>query len=359
MPVRRAAYRLSIRERGFVASRMDTFRSPTIVRRMFRAEFNKDPPSKLTIYRIHAKFERTGSVTNDIKGQSGRRRTVRLEPKVIQIQNLLEENPELSTRRLALRSGVSKATAWRICNRELGLKPYRIQCTQALRPQDKETRREHCHTLLAMTAVDPLFLKRVIFTDEAIFHTSGHVNRRNTIFWGSEHPHVIREHIRDSPKISVWCAVTWDGVIGPFFFENNIVNQHSYREMLEDWFLDRLPLSYRLHGYFQQDGAPCHTAHSVRVVLREQFPGRWISRFGPIGWPPYSPDLTPLDFWLWGMLKDRVYATPVPNVAVLKERITNVIQTILPRMCHRALSECVHRWEDCIKLQGGQVEPFL
>jgi hypothetical protein len=28
-------------------------------------------------------------------------------------------------------------------------------------------------------------------------------------------------------------------------------------------------------------------------------------------WPPRSPDLTPLDFFLWGTLKERIYQTPV------------------------------------------------
>ena len=356
---RRAASRFSITERSFVASRMDTLKSPANVRRLFREEFNKSPPSKITVYRIHEKFKRTGSVANDCLGRCGRKRTVRNEQKIIQVRNVVEGEPGASTKRIALRTGVSKTTAWKICSRDLGLKPYRIQVTHALRPQDKLARLEHCHTLIALTAIDPLFCDRVIFSDEAIFHTSGHVNRRNTIFWGSEHPHVIREHIRDSPKVTVWCAVTASGIIGPYFFENSIVNQVTYRTMLEDFFLDNLPLPYRLHGYFQQDGAPSHTAHSVRAVLNAYFLNRWISRFGPIPWPAYSPDLTPLDFWLWGLLKDRVYQTPVPNLDVLRRRIRRVIRTITPAMCRRAIESCVERWESCIELGGGDIEPFL
>ena len=34
---------------------------------------------------------------------------------------------------------------------------------------------------------------------------------------------------------------------------------------------------------------------------------------GPIKWPPRSPDLTPPDFFLWGVLKDKVYAKKNPN----------------------------------------------
>jgi hypothetical protein len=63
---------------------------------------------------------------------------------------------------------------------------------------------------------------------------------------------------------------------------------------------------------FQQDGAPPHFGNVVRDTLDSEFPGRWIGRTGPIPWPPRSPDLTPPDFFLWGYVKDKVFATPVP-----------------------------------------------
>jgi hypothetical protein len=48
--------------------------------------------------------------------------------------------------------------------------------------------------------------------------------------------------------------------------------------------------------YFQQDGAPLH--HDVRNILSLCFPGRWIGRSGRAKYPPRSPDLKPLDFYL-------------------------------------------------------------
>jgi hypothetical protein len=58
---------------------------------------------------------------------------------------------------------------------------------------------------------------------------------------------------------------------------------------------------------FQQDGAPGHWALTLRGWLNTHFPNKWIVRDGPIAWPPRSPDLTPLDFFLWGYLKSKVY----------------------------------------------------
>ena len=39
----------------------------------------------------------------------------------------------------------------------------------------------------------------------------------------------------------------------------------------------------------------------------------WIGRGGPIAWPARSPDLTPLDYVLWGHVKSLVYDTSVDS----------------------------------------------
>jgi hypothetical protein len=55
--------------------------------------------------------------------------------------------------------------------------------------------------------------------------------------------------------------------------------------------------------------------------LTREFPGRWIGRDGPIAWPPCSPDLNPLHFYLRGHLKSLVYSTPVDDVETLQNQI--------------------------------------
>ena len=60
--------------------------------------------------------------------------------------------------------------------------------------------------------------------------------------------------------------------------------------------------------YFQQDGTTWHTSGETIGLLHEKFPGRVISRNGDYNWPPRSCDLTPLDFFIWGYVKDKVYA---------------------------------------------------
>ena len=59
--------------------------------------------------------------------------------------------------------------------------------------------------------------------------------------------------------------------------------------------------------WFQHDGAGPHFSVPVQYDLNQHYTNRWIGGEGPVNWPPRSPDLTPLDYILWGHLKSEVY----------------------------------------------------
>jgi hypothetical protein len=62
-------------------------------------------------------------------------------------------------------------------------------------------------------------------------------------------------------------------------------------------------------------GSP--TLHSAREIILN----RWLGRGGPVAWPQRSPDLTPLDYYLWGHMKMLVYETKVDTPEALRDRI--------------------------------------
>jgi hypothetical protein len=74
---------------------------------------------------------------------------------------------------------------------------------------------------------------------------------------------------------------------------------------------------------------PPHWDRIFREFLEVYFPVRLVGRDEPIPWPPRSPDITPLDFFLWGYVKDIVYKTPVTTFGELKKlRIVAAIETV-------------------------------
>ena len=65
----------------------------------------------------------------------------------------------------------------------------------------------------------------------------------------------------------------------------------------------------------------------------------------------------PLDFFLWGYIKSKVYTTPPPNLQVLQNRIENDINALRrERMTRRAFANMWERARRCLNLHGAQVE---
>ena len=87
---------------------------------------------------------------------------------------------------------------------------------------------------------------------------------------------------------------------------------------------------------------------------------RWPRRplDGPIEWPPRSPDLTPPDFFLWGVLKDLVYSEKPRTIAALKDVICNKIAMIELDLCRKVCRSVPSRLQKCIEVQGAPTELF-
>ena len=58
------------------------------------------------------------------------------------------------------------------------------------------------------------------------------------------------------------------------------------------------------------------------------FEDRIISRRADVVWPPWSCDLTPLDYYLWGAVKDKCYANKQETIDALKDNIREAIGEI-------------------------------
>jgi hypothetical protein len=76
----------------------------------------------------------------------------------------------------------------------------------------------------------------------------------------------------------------------------------------------------------------------ARNWLNEILPNRWIGRRVPIEWAARSPDLTQLDFFLWGYVKQKVYQQNIKDLNYLRQSITVTINSIKPIVLKRVFS---------------------
>ena len=146
-------------------------------------------------------------------------------------------------------------------------------------------------------------------------------------------------------------------IIGPFFFHEASITADVYLDLLTEYVAPQL-IEFQPTIIFQQHGAPPHWGLHVCEFLNETFPNRWIGRDGPIPWSPRSPDITPLDFFLWGYLKDIVYKTKVWDIDDLKQRIPNAMTTIDEAMLQQTWQEIEYRLDVLRATNGAHIEVY-
>ncbi|GBM35209.1 hypothetical protein AVEN_175814-1 [Araneus ventricosus] len=146
-----------------------------------------------------------------------------------------------------------------------------------------------------------------------------------------------------------------------WFATPKIVTRHNAEERKKrkdviPGFLEDLPLSDLRNVWFQHDGAPPHKVSSVQQYIRDTFQQQVIGYGGCVEWPPRSPDLNPLDFFLWGYIKQRVYAIPPQTLQELRNRITDACASVSPAMLYNVQREVQSRVQMCIVAEGHHFE---
>ena len=103
--------------------------------------------------------------------------------------------------------------------------------------------------------------------------------------------------------------------------------------------------SWLLH----HDNAPAHNALSIRQFLAE-------NNIAVLEQPPYLPDLTPCDFFLFPKLKGVIKGTRFQD----SKAITTAIMKELRAIPMKSFQKCIEAWqqrlEKCIRAQGDYFE---
>lgn len=319
---------------------------------------NRRTPTTRGIAKMITKIRQTGSVFN--RPKSGRPRSATNEVNEVMVIGSVIMKSQQSLREIASETAGSITSVWRILRRHK-FHPYGVKLTQELLETDYGKRLDFCE-LMEQKTRDPNFLRTVCFSDESTFHLTGYVNRHNCRYWCESNPNEHRQaHTQRPEKRNVWAGILGDEIIGPFFVDGNL-DGPKYVLMLHNQIVPAMRASAARQRipwtdvHFQQDGAPAHYSTMARRYLNLVFPNRWIGRLGPISWPPRSPDLTPLDFFLWGYLKDRVFRTNCDNIQEMEDRI--LANCLIPdeEMFTRVRESFLKRIFFCMEEDGKQFE---
>ena len=315
-------------------------------------QVKRDSISVSTVTRLVTRFYETGSVHD--KPRSGRPSLEEERKPLIQEELVMQQNQNqfgvASSHSVARGIGIPQSSVQRILRNRLHMYPYKLQTNQQLSGADKDARIEFAN-LMSSGAID---LDKVLWTDESYFSLTGHVYKSNCTIWGTEKPRPSISIDVHAPKICVWFGFSACYRLTPFFFPATVTGQ-NYADMLDNHVFPEMRRKRKMSStIWQQDGAPPHFSLIARASISAAFPNdRIISRGYPQKWPAHSPDLSPLDYYLWATVKSRVYFNFTPrNLQELQERISQVIADIDQEELRRAVHHLPLRLE-CVLENGG------
>jgi histone-lysine N-methyltransferase SETMAR len=134
-----------------------------------------------------------------------------------------------------------------------------------------------------------------------------------------------------------------------FLEPGQTVNQHCYLARLREAVCQRRPELWPDAWILYHDGALAHDALSVREFLAKKLVMK-------LDHPPYSPDFTPCDFWLFPKLKTALKGHRFSNIADIQGHVMTILQTISKEEFQKCFEQCKHRLTECVGAQGDYFE---
>lgn len=302
----------------------------------------------------------------DLKDRRGRPKDsgTKATPELIEeIRRLCNNGSTPTSLRLISQEPTVNVSHWmvrKIIKKYLKFKPYHPRTLFHLYEAHAE-RVQFAEELTEGRNINHEFWRKIIFSDESWFTTGGWVNKHNTIFYAAENPKHINYAELHAQKVMVICFIGYNFRAGPFFFDRSL-DADTHIDMLRTNFFNEtvLRMFSEKRRIFQQDGAPAHTARKTRDFLNQMTDTAWIGRGSSfIAWPPHSPDLTPMDFFLWGYLKQRVYKQGISyrsNMEILKQTIIKEFWSIDQELINKAcVKEFKERLDEVIRQNGDHI----
>lgn len=191
-------------------------------------------------------------------------------------------------------------------------------------------------------------LGNVIWSDET--RVASHPNNRRVASWTNtgKVPNQVKMHSGGN-SVMFWGCFSKHGT-GPLVSLLGTMDSTKYIEILGESLVPQYQMGRRNIGgtwRLMQDNAPCHTSKAVKAYLARK-------RVEFIDWPPYSPDLNPIEnIWQW---MKHVLETEYPvckSADDIEDRFFAIWETITPEMCQHYCSNYERRLLAVIEAQGG------
>ena len=267
-------------------------------------------------------------------------------------------NRRIGIHKLSTRLAISYGSAHHILHRDLAIKKLAAKSVpHKLTAGDKRRHVDFCTNFVSVYGTSPAGLDWIMTTDEAWFYVLDPLSKVENMHWMTkeeQRPQAVRREM-STKKLMFIPFFDRKGIVHYEFFANQTVSKEVFDPLLDQVLnsvhtrrgvqvfrqLDR----YQLH----MDNAPAHRSYLVQGSLRQ-----W-------GWslmkhPPYSPDLSPADFFLFPLLKRKLRGKDFKDINTLAAAIVHEIGQISSDQWKKCFQMWINRCRKCLVFQGRYFE---
>ena len=312
--------------------------------------------SRSTVFWVK-KQKKTGNNINT--KYCGGKRTIRTPEFIDEVWATVCSDPSKKMRRIAKQIGVSRSTTRRAIREDLCLYPYKYRITQLIPKRARPLRVKRGNKLLKFMEENPDVI--IIFSDEKTWDVDSAVNKQNDRFLAYCIQSVPEKHRTTRPSGAMMLGVCGsDGqVMQPLWIDKGtkvdskvyIENLKKVKAWIHETYGDRPVV-------FQQDGAPSHISEETQAWMDQNFKSDQIQYWPADWWPPYSPDLNPLDYNIWGFVESRACANPHSSVSALQKSVDQAWKDLLTvEHVKKTCAAFAGRIRKMIAAKGNTFEP--
>ncbi|KAJ4426510.1 hypothetical protein ANN_27324 [Periplaneta americana] len=244
-------------------------------------------------------------VVDDVR--SSRPTTATNEAIAQRVRNVVRDDRRKTIKEIAAEVGISVGSVHNVLHKHLNMHyVYQKLVPKMLSAEQKETRMTLAGDMISMADEDGDFLNKIIAGDETWCYLYDPVPKRQSSEWKSKTSPRKQKFPRDTSKGKVMLEVFFDsqGLIHHEFIpEGRTVTKELYVEILRrlrDAVRRKRPEKWVEKNWFlMHDNAPAHRAIIVKNFLARH-------NITALDHPPYSPDLSPPDYFLFPRLKSHL-----------------------------------------------------
>ena len=219
------------------------------------------------------------------------------------VKKAIDEDRRITVRELEEKLGIAKTSIYLILTEHLGMTRVVARLVpKLLSEQQKLARSQVCSTLIKAWQHEKDYLKRIVTGDESWFHFYEPESKFQSSKWKRKDkvPPIKAKSVPSAGKRMVTIFWDYEGILQiEWLPEKTTINSDYYITILRNL---RKRIKKERRGklasgiLLQHDNATPHTSERTKAIISEL-------GFELVPHPPYSPDLAPSDYWLFGEMK--------------------------------------------------------